>query len=59
MSLEKAIKHKKEFRRQYYGAGKFDRTCRPHGSCPYCYSNRTHRNVRRMLSVATDNEFGS
>lgn len=40
MSLEKAIKHGKEKRKQYYGAEAFDSSCRPHGSCPYCEGNR-------------------
>ena len=40
MSLEKAIKHGKEKRKQYYGSQAFDHSCRPHGSCPYCENNR-------------------
>jgi len=46
MSLDKAIKHGKEHRRPYYRSGKFDRTCRPHGGCPYCLLNRMHRHRR-------------
>lgn len=40
MSLEKAIAHGKEKRKPYYKAGKHDKTCRPHGSCPWCEGNR-------------------
>jgi len=38
--LDKAIKHGKEKRKQYYNAKKVDRSCRNHGSCPICSSNR-------------------
>ena len=44
MSLDKAIKFKKEKRKPYYDAGRFDTTCRPHGGCPWCYDNRMHKN---------------
>lgn len=46
MSLDKAIEHKKEKRRQYTGAKAVDRACRNHGSCEYCKSNRLHGQVR-------------
>jgi hypothetical protein len=49
--LDKAIKHKKEKRAPYYKSGKFDRTCRPHGSCPYCQSNRKHSELVRKESA--------
>ncbi len=41
MSLDRAIRAGKEHRGPYYRGGRFDRTCRPGGSCPYCRSNRT------------------
>ncbi len=40
MSLDKAIEHKKEHRKEYRGAKAIDTTCRNHGSCSYCESNR-------------------
>ena len=43
MSLDNAIKHKKEHRKPYHGAKAVDRTCRNHGSCPWCRSNRLHK----------------
>lgn len=51
MSLEKAIKHGKEHRKPYYRSERFDRTCRPHGSCPWCQSRRSY-NSRRRLEAA-------
>lgn len=39
--LDKAIQHKKEKRKPYRGSKAFDHTCRNHGSCSYCESNRT------------------
>ena len=41
MSLDKAIQHGKEHRKPYHRSGKFDRTCRPGGGCPYCEGNRS------------------
>jgi hypothetical protein len=35
MSLEKAIIHGKEHRKQYRGSKRFDCSCRNHGSCGY------------------------
>ena len=43
MSLNKAIKYGKERRKAYRGAKAVDRTCRNHGSCPYCRENRLHK----------------
>ena len=42
MSLDKAIEHKKEHRKKYYGGKAIDSTCRNHGGCPACLSNRMH-----------------
>ena len=46
MSLDKAIKHNKEKRKQYYGAKAIDCSCRNHGSCKYCLSNRIYQQNR-------------
>jgi hypothetical protein len=46
VSLDKAIKHGKEHRKPYFRSGRFDRTCRPGGSCPYCRNNRKHPSER-------------
>jgi hypothetical protein len=40
--IDKAIQHGKEHRQPYYNSGRFDLTCRPHGGCPWCESNRFH-----------------
>ena len=47
MSLEKSIEHGKEHRKPYYHAGKYDKTCRPHGGCPWCKRNREHHWKKR------------
>lgn len=41
MSLDKAIEHGQEHRKPYYRRDRFDRTCRPHGGCPWCERDRT------------------
>lgn len=43
MSLDKAIEHRKEKRKQYRGSKAIDKTCRNHGSCQWCERNRTHK----------------
>ena len=43
MSLLKAIKSGKEHRKLYRGAKAVDKSCRNHGSCPYCRDNRLHK----------------
>ena len=55
MGLEKAIESGKEHRKPF---GKetgtyvksIDCTCRNHGSCDWCLSNRTYKNKKRELS---------
>ena len=48
MSLDKAIEHGKEHRKQYHGAESVDSTCRCHGGCPWCEGNRLHNTKKRM-----------
>ena len=43
MSMDKAIAHGKEKRKPYRGSRAVDKTCRNHGSCPYCRRNRLHK----------------
>ena len=43
MSLDKAIEHGKEHRKPYRGSKAIDCTCRNHGSCLWCESNRKHK----------------
>ena len=54
MTLNKAIEYGKEHREQYRKSKLFDRTCRNHGSCPWCYSNRTAkwRSKRKVANEA-------
>lgn len=47
MGLEKAIKSGKEHRKEYKYKKNYcksvDKTCRNHGSCPWCKGNRTNK----------------
>ena len=45
--LDKAIKYKKEKRKEYRHSQRWDRTCRNHGSCKWCEKDRTHKNDKR------------
>lgn len=47
MSLDKAIQHKKEHRKQYKGAKAIDKTCRNHGSCDWCKENRLYKSNKQ------------
>ena len=47
MSLNKAIEHKKEKRKPYYGSKAIDKTCRNHGSCEWCEENRKHKHKKK------------
>ena len=41
--LDKAIEHGKEKRKPYRGAKAIDCSCRNHGSCDWCKSNRLYK----------------
>ena len=61
MSLDKAISHGKEKLKPYRGAKAVDRTCRNHGSCPWCRQNRLHKfrgkeRERERWKAEEDNE---
>jgi hypothetical protein len=47
MGLEKSIASGQERRKSYKGSKLYDRSCRNHGGCPYCESNRLHKHKRR------------
>lgn len=51
MSLEKAIKHGKEKRKPYHKSKRFDRTCRPGGSCGWCRGNRLHKHKKQAAKA--------
>lgn len=49
MSLNKAIEHGKEHRKQYYKLCKrIDPSCRNHGNCPWCQGNRKYNTKKRQ-----------
>ena len=54
MSLDKAIEHGKEKRKPYYRAKAVDKTCRSHGSCPWCKRNREHKHEQQAPQEDTE-----
>ncbi len=38
-------------RKPYTKSKRFDRTCRNHGSCPWCEGNRTHNYTKRLKAA--------
>lgn len=58
MSLDKSIEQGKEHRARHYKSKAFDRSCRNHGNCPSCESNRNHSNrVKQMEAEEKITEF--
>jgi hypothetical protein len=60
MSLDKAIEFGKEKRKQFRKSKAFDRTCRNHGSCPWCEGNRTfqaRKEHKRIQSLEKQEEY--
>ena len=47
MSLKKAIKYKKEHRKDYRGAKSVDPSCRNHRGCKWCEENRTYQSRKQ------------
>lgn len=43
MSLDKAIEHGKEKRKEYRGCKAIDSTCRNHGGCKWCEEGRLYK----------------
>jgi hypothetical protein len=67
MTLNKAIEHGKEHRKQYTGGKAVDKRCCNHGDCPVCSGNRLYqrhkaeeaaerRQVEFNAEVVTDND---
>lgn len=56
MSLDKAILHGKEKRKAYRGSKAVCKSCRNHGSCPYCNNSRKFKEARRAPYEATFEE---
>lgn len=42
MGFDKFYPNRKDWRSPYTRRGRYDKTCRPHGGCPYCEANRFH-----------------
>lgn len=51
MSLDKSIKHGKEYRRPYRGVKAYCKMCRNHGGCDYCRDNRLHNSKKRLAQL--------
>jgi hypothetical protein len=47
-------KNRKDWKNPYFGAKRFDSSCRNHGSCSYCLDNRTHKDKRREPIIDED-----
>ena len=52
MSFDKEYPNRKDWRKPYRRSKRFDRTCRNHGSCGYCYNDKTY--FDRKFRHATD-----
>lgn len=58
MGLDESIKHGKERRKPYYRSGKYDKSCRPGGTCPYCKKGRLHKHKKQLLTAKeSENDY--
>lgn len=51
MSLDKSIAKGTEHRKAYKGGKAIDRTCRNHGGCDWCLSNRTYKYAKKIQAL--------
>jgi hypothetical protein len=51
MSLNKAITYGKEKRKPYRHSKAFDRSCRNHGKCLWCYRNRMYSTFKQLINA--------
>lgn len=58
MSFEKAIKSGKEHRKPFRGGKRYSKSCSNHGGCPYCQSNRHHKNLKRLMASKAKEDRG-
>lgn len=49
MGFDNHYPNRKDWRKPYRKAARFDRSCRPHGGCGYCEDNRLYTNKKRLL----------
>lgn len=54
--LDKGIKSGKEHRKPYRKSARFDRTCRPGGTCEYCPANRAIQQRKAEASAESKRE---
>ena len=41
-------------KKPYTGSKRFDTTCRCHGGCSYCYSNRMYNTIKKIYLLSID-----
>lgn len=51
MGFGKDYPNRKDKRKPYYGSKRFDITCRCHGGCAYCESNRKYSEPKRKQTA--------
>lgn len=54
MSFDNNYPNRKDRRKPYKGSKSFDRTCRNHGSCPYCEGRRLFERRKKELFAELD-----
>lgn len=57
MSMDKAIKHGKEHRKEYRGPKAVDAWCRNHGYCWICRKNRLHKKAKEDIKGYQDERY--
>lgn len=44
-------------KKAYTKSKRFDKTCRNHGSCSWCYGNRMHKVLRKLYPIEPELEL--
>lgn len=51
MAFDNHYPNRKDWRRKYRRAKAIDRSCRPHGSCPFCHLGRLYATRRKVYAA--------
>lgn len=57
MSFDVLYPRRKDWRNRYYDSRQFDRSCRSHGSCPWCIGNRRYKRVQMVEELDLDYQY--
>lgn len=51
MAFDNLYPNRKDWRKRFYKSNAIDRSCRCHGTCAYCISNRMYRSNKNDIAI--------